>query len=66
MVGMAGHRDPLPAQIPAIRAAVAALFRRLIDAQPDVRIQLICPMADGADLLVADMAPTWASRSWRC
>ncbi len=56
MVGVAGHRDPLPAQIPAIRAAVAALFRQLIDAHPAVRIQLICPMADGADLLVADVA----------
>lgn len=56
MVGVAGHRDPLPAQIPAIRVAVGALFRQLVDAHPAVRIQLICPMADGADLLVAEVA----------
>jgi hypothetical protein len=56
LVGVAGHRDLVPAQVPAIRAAVEALLRQLQSAHPDVRVQLICPMADGADLLVAEVA----------
>lgn len=56
LVGVSGHRDLLPAQMPAIRAEVERLLRQLCDASPDVRPQLLCPMADGADLLVAEVA----------
>jgi hypothetical protein len=56
VVGVVGHRDLLPAQLPAIRQAIDSLLRPLRDANPDVRIQLLCAMADGADLLVAEVA----------
>ncbi len=56
LVGVAGHRDLVAAQVPAIRAAVENLLRELQGAHPDVRLKLLCPMAEGADLLVADVA----------
>lgn len=56
VVGITGHRDLLPAQLPAIRAAIETLLKRLVGTHPDLRIQLLCAMADGADLLVADVA----------
>jgi len=56
LIGVAGHRDLLPAELPAIRAAVDRLLRTLRDGQPDVALQLLSPLADGADLLVADVA----------
>jgi len=56
LVGVVGHRDLLPEQVPAIRAAVEAVLRQIQSAHPDMRVQLICPMADGADLLVAEVA----------
>jgi len=56
LVGVAGHRDLLPAELPGIRAAVDSLLRTLRDAQPHVAIQVLSPLADGADLLVADVA----------
>jgi hypothetical protein len=56
VVGVTGHRDPLPSQVPSIRAALKTLLQRLKDAQADVRIQVLCSMADGADLLIAEVA----------
>ena len=56
LVGVVGHRDLLTTELPAIRGAVEELLRTLRDAQPDVAIQLLSPMADGADLLAADVA----------
>jgi hypothetical protein len=56
VVGVTGHRDLPPDQLPVIRGAVESLLKNLLDASPDVRIQLLCSMADGADLLVADVA----------
>ena len=56
LVGVVGHRDLRTEELPTIRAAVEKLLRTLRDAQPDVAVQLLSPMADGADLLVADIA----------
>jgi hypothetical protein len=56
MIGVVGHRDLVPDEIPKIRAAVVTLLRRLRDDHPDVPLQLLCSMAAGADLLVADVA----------
>jgi hypothetical protein len=56
MVGVVGHRDLLAEEIPQIRASVATLLRRLRDDHPDVPMRLLCSMAAGADLLVADAA----------
>lgn len=56
LVGVVGHRDLVPDEVPAIRSAIEQLLRELRDAQPDVRINLLTSQADGADLLAADVA----------
>jgi hypothetical protein len=56
LVGVVGHRDLVPEEVPAIRAAVERLLRSLRDAQPEVRVQLLSPLAAGADLLAAEVA----------
>jgi hypothetical protein len=56
LIGVVGHRDLVTAEIPAIRASVEQVLRRLADAYPDVTPSLLTSMADGADLLVADVA----------
>jgi hypothetical protein len=56
VVGVTGHRDPLPSQVLPIRAALVTLLQRLKETQPGVRIQVLCSMADGADLLIAEVA----------
>ncbi len=56
VVGITGHRDLPPSQLPAIRTTLATLFRQLCAAHSGVRIQLLCSMADGADLLAAEVA----------
>ena len=53
---MVGHRDLRPEQTAAIRAAVTRLLQRLRDDHPSVPLRLICSMAAGADLLVAEVA----------
>ena len=56
LVGVVGHRDLVPGEVPAIREAIGKLLRTLQQAQPDVRIRLLTAQAEGADLLVADVA----------
>jgi hypothetical protein len=56
MVGVVGHRDLLPDQIPQLRTAVTNILKRLRDDNPDVPLRLLCSMAAGADLLAADAA----------
>jgi len=51
-----GHRDLRPEETAAIRVAVLNLMRRLRDDHPWVPLRLICSMAAGADLLVAEVA----------
>jgi hypothetical protein len=56
LVGVVGHRDLVAAEVPQIRAAVDDVLRRLCEAYPDVTPTLLTSMADGADLLVAEVA----------
>lgn len=56
LVGVVGHRDLLPVEIPVIRSAAERLLRAIRDCQPDVPIKLLSAQAEGADLLVADVA----------
>ncbi len=56
LIGIVGHRDLVGSQVPEIRAAIAALLRRLKNDNPDVPMKLLCSMADGADLLAAEVA----------
>jgi hypothetical protein len=51
-----GHRDLIAAEIPQIRAAVAEVLQQLRAEYPDVPLRLLCSMAAGADLLVAEVA----------
>lgn len=53
---MVGHRDLRPEETVAIRGAVEKLMKRLRDDHPAVPLRLICSMAAGADLLVAEVA----------
>jgi hypothetical protein len=55
-IGVTGHRDLVAAEIPALRAAVQALFRRLADSYPGLEIRVISALAEGSDLLVAETA----------
>jgi hypothetical protein len=56
LVGVVGHRDLVHGEMPVVRAAVERLLRALRDAQPAVPIKLLSAQAEGADLLVADVA----------
>jgi hypothetical protein len=56
LVGVVGHRDLVPDEMPAIRVAAERLLRAIRDAQPDVPIKLLSAQAEGADLLVAEVA----------
>jgi hypothetical protein len=56
LIGVVGHRDLVAEEIPLIRAAVARVLERLREDNPDVPLRLLCSMAAGADLLVADVA----------
>jgi hypothetical protein len=56
LIGVVGHRDLAEAEVPQIRAALERLLRRLSHAFPDTRPTLLTSMADGADLLAAEVA----------
>src|SRR5512134_766457 len=56
LVGVVGHRDLVPEEIPAIRIATERLLRAIRDRQPDVPVNLLSAQAEGADLLVAEVA----------
>jgi hypothetical protein len=56
MIGVVGHRDLVADEIPQIRVAVRRVLQRLRDDNPDVPLRLLCSMAAGADLLVAEVA----------
>lgn len=56
LIGIVGHRDLVPEEVPEIRAAVERLLQRLQRAFPDAQPALLTSMADGADLLAAEVA----------
>jgi hypothetical protein len=56
LIGVVGHRDLVADEVPLIRAAVTRILERLRHENPDVPLRLLCSMAAGADLLVADIA----------
>lgn len=55
-VGVTGHRDLVESEKPALRQQVRAFFLRLREEFPGLEIELISPLADGADQLVAQVA----------
>jgi hypothetical protein len=55
-VGVSGHRDLQPADLPGLRDSVTSFVRQLKGLLPDTEVRLIVGMAEGADLLVAETA----------
>jgi hypothetical protein len=55
-IGLTAHRDLLPAQEPALRAAVRGFFQDLRARFPDLPLRLISALAEGGDQLVAEEA----------
>ncbi len=55
-VGVTGHRDLVESEKPALREQVRAFFSRLEAQFPGLDLQLVTPLAEGADQLVAEVA----------
>jgi len=55
-IGVTGHRDLVESDKPALRKQVRAFFQRLAEEFPGLGMQLISPLAEGADQLVAEVA----------
>ncbi|HUG97624.1 MAG TPA: hypothetical protein VMQ83_00430 [Gammaproteobacteria bacterium] len=56
VVGVTGHRDLVPAEIPGLRAQTRAFLERLRRDHPDLPLVVMSPLAEGADRLVAEEA----------
>ena len=56
VVGVSGHMDLDPDDIPGLRGSIAAFLQELKRHLPETDIQIIVGMAEGADLLVAETA----------
>jgi hypothetical protein len=56
VIGVTGHRDLVPAELPAIRERVRTFFSTLRARYPGRDLTLMSPLAEGADRLVADEA----------
>jgi len=55
-VGVTGHRDLVPEEEPALSEQVRAFFQQLRDDFPELELQLLTPLAEGADRLVTEVA----------
>lgn len=53
VIGVTGHRDLRPDEIPDIQARVRDLFVDLRERYPNRKLRLLSPLAEGADRLVA-------------
>ena len=56
VVGVTGHRDLVPAEVPELRKRVLEFFHKLRSLFPKLPIMVMTPLAEGADRLVADVA----------
>jgi hypothetical protein len=56
IVGVTAHRDLVPAQVPALEAAVSAFLRRLQATCPNLPLAVMSGLAEGGDRLVARCA----------
>ncbi|MFT5139404.1 MAG: hypothetical protein ACI9H8_001588 [Lysobacterales bacterium] len=55
-IGVTGHRDLVENELPVLRDQVRAFFNGLDKEFPDLELQLISPLAEGGDQLVAEIA----------
>jgi len=56
VIAVTGHRDLVADEVPALRQAVRDCLTALIERYPDRRLQLLTPLAEGADQLAAEVA----------
>jgi len=56
VVGVTGHRDLLPAEIPDVRERVRNFLSDLAEHYPDCSVSLLMGLAEGTDQLVAEEA----------
>ena len=56
VIGVTGHRDLRTDELPEIRERVRTLFVDLMARYPTRKLQLLSPLAEGADRLVAEVA----------
>jgi hypothetical protein len=56
IIGVTGHRDLRPEDVPQLEAKVREIFEELIKKYPHTPIQLLSMLAEGADRLVAQIA----------
>ena len=54
--GVSGHRDPVPADVSALRTQLREIFASRISRQPNSAFQLLTPLAEGADRIAAEEA----------
>lgn len=56
VVGVTGHRDPIPEHIPAVKATVAEALAGLIGRFKNTPISVVTGLAEGADTIVTEVA----------
>jgi hypothetical protein len=56
VIGVTGHRDLRPDEMPGVRQRVRDLFEDLRDRYPTRKLRILTPLAEGADRLVAKVA----------
>ncbi|OUS08137.1 hypothetical protein A9Q96_01340 [Rhodobacterales bacterium 52_120_T64] len=56
VIGVTGHRDPLPEQIPALKATVAGALEGLVGRFKSTPISVVTGLAEGADTIVTEVA----------
>lgn len=56
VVGVTGHRDPVPEHIPELRATVSDALAGLVGRFKDTPVSVVTGLAEGADTLVAEVA----------
>jgi hypothetical protein len=54
--GVSGHRDLVSADLPELRTQIQVVFSRFRSAYPEASLQLLSPLAEGADRLAAELA----------
>ncbi len=55
-IGVTGHRDPRPDDEPRLRAEIARRLEGWLAQAPHTELQVLSALAEGADLLVAEVA----------
>jgi hypothetical protein len=55
-LGISGHRDPRDEDVEILKESVRKIFHALQQDYPNTPLQLLSPLADGADRLVAQVA----------